>query len=457
MKRILLMICLLLGLMYSTAYAEEMVTELTVTEQNGVAVESYLISRGIPLKEGYLGADEELIVKDENHQEISTQCKILTTYDDDSIKWMQIAFLVDLQANENRKFFVYKTDKRQKENITVLNENGVITANTGKISISIDNQGIQKLIVNGYNVFKEEGTLSVYEGKIGTLYTANGGTVELVEHGPVYAQILVKTPYNGGVMRCEQIYTICKNSDKVSCDYRWVSYDGRKAGKDTVSSLYEQYNLQDGFDTIVYKSKEISNSSESNPIYSCDWIEVYNQEQNIKFAIVSKDVEKLRKFSGSICNGFTNKGNEIIFAPVLYGNEYSWVDGAGRTVHADILVKTASTIEKDDVLLTQKNTPAVIINPEVYKNAGLIESSKISSAALCQVNTAVWMKGRSNGYYRAGYIPHNIDIKANTFTGTDVPLGETGFNLWYAQMTSGNPDLFDVLVEHEKEYIDNAI
>lgn len=38
-----------------------------------------------------------------------------------------------------------------------------------------------------------------------------------------------------------------------------------------------------------------------------------------------------------------------------------------------------------------------------------------------------------------------------------MALGETGFNMWYAQMLSGDADLYDVLIEHENEYIDDAI
>ena len=460
MKRIVFVISVLLMLIGSTAYAsEEKVTDFTVSERNGVSVQDFMISRGIPVKKGFLSVDEALTVKDGNNNEIVTQNKVLSRYDDGSVKWMQIAFLADLSANETQQYYVYKTSKRDWDELSVTNLNGCITVDTGEISLSVDNMGMQKIVKNGYEIFESEGTESVYEPYENEVYKTNGGSVELVENGPVYAQILVKSPYSGGVMRTEHIYTVYKNSGKVGCDYKYISCEGTKTKYDRVTSLYEQYNLKDGFTEFEYRDKSITNANTSDKylMYSCEWAQAYNNDKNISFTMVAKDVEKFRNYTGRICNGFVNNGSKMIYSPLIYKRGYNWIDGASRTAHVDIFVENGKSLDKEAVLITQKNTPAVVINPDAYYNAGITENNHLSSAAALQAEGAAWFKGRTNGYFRAGYIAEFVDTIGETFGGSDVPLGELGFNLWYGQMLSGNPDLFDVLIEHENEWIDNVI
>lgn len=462
-KKILLLMTISVMLLCTSVYAEETkVTDFTVQERNEVTVEDYLISRGIPLKEGFLSQDDALIVKDSNGKEIVTQNKVLSTYDDGSVRWMQVAFLVNLSPEEKQEYTVYKTSKRNWQDLAVAGDNGIYTVDTGKIKLSIDNMGMQKININDYNIFDENGASSYYQAyEDGDTFTTKGDSIELVENGPVYAQFWVNSTYTNGVMRIEQVITVYKNSNKIGCDYRWVSCGGAKASKDRCSSMYEQYNLKSDFSTVEYKEKSKNNSmidkNGEYPIYSCDWVQAYNPSNNISFTLVSKDVEKFRNMTGRICNGFGNTDSKIIFSPLWYKRGYDWKDGYSRTAHTDIIVANGQDIDKEAILKTQNNTPEVIINPQVYVDGGITKSAKITSAAEAQINAVCWMKGRTNGLKRAGFIPHNINTVGGVFGGSDVPLGENGFNMWYAQMTSGNGTLFDLLVEHENEYIDNGI
>lgn len=462
-KKVLCIFTLLMTLFCVTSYAEDVkVTDFSVEERNGVTVENYLISRGIPLKEGFLSEDDALVIKDSNNKEIVTQNKVLSTYDDGSVKWMQVAFLVDLSPNEKQEYVVYRTSKRNWPYMAVSESGGTYTVDTGKITLSVDNIGIQKIEINGYNVLTDEGTSSFYQAyENGDTYGTQGESVEIVDNGPVYTQFLIKAPYSNGIMRIEQVITVYKNSDKIGADYKWVSFGGARGSKDRCSSMYEQYNLKSDFLSVEYKDTSVNNSAIDTkgeyPLYSCDWVQSYNSSNNVSFTLVSKDIEKFRNMTGRICNGFGNTGSQIIFSPLWYKRGYDWKDGYSRTAHTDIIVTNGKNVDKEGILKTQNDTPEVVINPQVYVDGGITESNKITSAAEAQINAVLWLKGRTNGIKRAGFIPHNINVTGGSFGGSDVPLGENGFNMWYAQMTSGNGTLFDLLVEHENEYIDNGI
>lgn len=473
------LLCLLLGLlmlqtsMLSVAQAnnEDFCVSFSVTEQNGVFCEKYLIKRGIPIGDNILRDAENLeVFSVDKNAVIPSHTKVLETYESGYAKWVLVAIAQDIKPYETQNY-ILRTGKGVKSDVMKVEEvpGGSVSVDNGVCSVKIGTLGINSIIYNGINIFDEKGVVSYSEEYEKEKRLNSGGSIQIVENNDIYTEIKVLQEFdNDAIMRIEKVFTITANSPIIHCETRNVShmgsitYDDNNTCMDTINSLYDKYYFNDAFDSFSYSDESLKRKS--NPIYSCDYVKLYDTESATGVAIVSKDVQKFRGGVTplpDICNGFyyDNEQNSLIFAPILYKKAYTkWIDGTSKTTHNEIILYRDRGKTFDDIVKTRINTPWVSIDKKQFIDAGLIKTTDISAMAQLQLDEIKWHRNNKvYGKWLAGIVPYSINSYRGTCSGEEVMLGEITYNTWFGAMVSGDGTVFDAADEGTESWSDNSV
>lgn len=447
------------------AAAVQSETAFSVTERNGTACNKYLIKRGFPFKMGEVLSTERFIVKDtETNEKYKPNLKVMETYDNCNVKWLMVAFTVDLKPYETKNFVLKKGDIKTDKSVNCKTTGEMVVVSNGVLSAEFDAMGLKNIEYSGKDVMAASGMQS-YSEESNEEKILQPGKIEIVEEGADYVILKISADYKNGIMRAEKTYTITGGASKISCSTRTISYNTKYPttvgnGADYINSLYDKFYFNDTFTTAEYSSEALKGAHAENPIYSCDYTTLYSNTQNIGVAVVSKDVEKFRgAFSGAVCNGFFYNDNEksLVFAPVIYKNTCHWDDGFSRTTHCEIVLFSGRNADIGGVLKTQVDTPEVKIDTAAFVKAGILASERKSPAAMKQMEEIKWTKDKRGGRLDAGSIPFGINSEQN-YTGLyNVHLGEITYNIWFGAMATGDGTLFDIVNEGTESWADCMI
>lgn len=473
------LLCLLLAMLiiqtsvvsFAQVNNEDFCVSFTVTEQNGVFCEKYLIKRGIPIGDNILRDAENLEVFSlEKNAVIPSHTKVLETYESGYAKWVLVAIAQDIKPHETQNY-ILRTGKGVESDIIKVGEvpGGSVSVDNGVCSIKIGTLGINSIIYNGIDVLDEKGVVSYSEEYEKEKRLKSGGSIQIVENNDIYTEIKVLQEFdNDAIMRIEKVFTITADSPIIHCETRHVShmgsitYDDNNTCMDTINSLYDKYYFNDVFDSFSYSDESLKRKT--NPIYSCDYVKLYDTESATGVAIVSKDVQKFRGGVTplpDICNGFyyDNEENSLIFAPILYKKAYTkWIDGTSKTTHNEIILYRDRSKTFDDIIETRINTPWVNIDKKQFIDAGLIKTTDISAMAQLQLDEIKWhRKNKVYGKWLAGIVPYSINSYRDTCSGEEVLLGEITYNTWFGAMVSGDGTVFDAADEGTESWSDNSV
>ena len=438
-----------------------------VQEKNGERIKSYLVKRGIPMKDGLLKEGEALEVYDvTGGRVVPAYTRITEKYESGYAKWILVAIAPDLAPFETREYIVRKGNGSDKKTVKykeilsskIVVDNGVYTA-------TIDTMGLAQINYNDTDIFSEKGSISVSEENGEEKRFKTGGKIEITEYGGIFIEIKTSNEYENSVMRIEKIYTIVGGSDSIGCISRNVAHNGpityeaNSTSYCNIDSLYDKFYFTDEFSDFSYSSETLKRKN--NTIYSCDYIKTYNKSKGIGVAIATKDVEKFRGAivaPPDVCNGFYWDKSEksLIFAPILYKKNCAnkWLDGYSKSVHYDIVLYKNKNQSLDGRIKTMKNTPWVNVDAQQFIDAGIIETTNISPLARQQHDEIRWLKGRLYGTFLAGIMPYTLNSYKNTISGQQISLGEIYYNTWFGAIVSGDGDIYDVVNEGTESWAD---
>ena len=423
---------------------------ISVTEQNGLELKSYLIKRGVPFPEGSVSADDAFVLQCGDEQ-IPVQTKPLERYEDGSVKWLLTAFAVDLSANETKELILKKGESPSDEHSVITAQNGqTVSLSNGILSLEVSGFGINKLQYGDCDVLQGNG-MSVWAMQ-GGRYPQKSGSVEIIDEGPVYTTVKIKGTIATLNIETEQTITLVRGQNSLLNDVRFIA----RGGNMTISTVGEEYNLRDSFSESFFEPTALI-SGDYNPLISCGYMGAYSDRENLTFAVVSNDVEKFRgAVSAETSNGFVwdKWDKRIEFAPIQYNAPYNWLDGLTRTEHSMVSVCSGKKTDFKAELLQSRNTPKVVIDPEQFVKAGIIQSTHTTALQKSQIGAIVASKDQRYGRFDAGSVPFTIDIDENKYTNFNVRPGETEYNLWYASILADDGEFFDIVNESTESWAD---
>jgi|GEM_PF-2982514 len=163
-----------------TAPNAEFQVALEVTERNGAAAYNQLIRRGIPFAAGELCDVEKIKLADEIGGQIAIQTKVMERYaEDGSVKWLSLAFLADLQANQQRTFYLrdHTAASSYPSDLTVTQDGNAVTVENANLKLVVEDDRIGELTFDDVPVIPAAGIRPYIEagreGGIAQLQSSN--------------------------------------------------------------------------------------------------------------------------------------------------------------------------------------------------------------------------------------------------------------------------------------------
>lgn len=413
-------------------------SSFTVYERSGQNIENYLVQRGIPLDKGALFDTDRVFVTD-GSTVYPCYARAMQKYDDGSIKWLSAAFEVSLEANGRKTFSLYKSNTASEQNISAEEQNGTVTLRNKVMTVTFSKSGMEQITYKNTDILKRgEKSVCIQENKA---YIASGGSVRIAENNGVYVTVEVKMPYGESFLSCIKTYTVSANSNRIICRTTYVSDRGKYTASNSrftkINALYESYVFSDGF---------------SAPKYNKDGDAAWVTGNGITAALASSDVLKLRGGFGE--NGFFGQEGGIAAASLIKSGDYTWADGRSRTVTHEIALENENA---EKLLNVMKNPPYVGIEPSRYVAAGLLKCDKISASAQAQAYEIKWGYKKNFGKQESGAIPFFVSSQENFAYNAHVMLGEIDYNTWFAQMALNDAELYFVLCDSTRTFMDLSV
>ena len=406
---------------------ENLTVEIVAKEVNGVKVEGKLERRGIPLKQGQIYSPNDLVIEDESGNVLPFAAEALQYYNDGSIKWMLLSFNINLMPYEIKRCFVKNKKNTYSGNIEIEKINNEYVLKNNYVSVNIGYTGINGIKYKGTELLSDGG-INLYAKIDDFEYRLKTESIQILKQNDLYAKVKMSGKLNDSV-NGEVIVTLSDSSKTVDIEYRITSI-----ATVTVSSLG------------MYVFNAFENSTET--IDDSDYLYAKG------LGFVSTDNSKYR---GSVVKsentGFVGCGSDLLIAPMIHNGSFTWYDGVSHTNHMYITVdKTAEALAK-----TLTNPNEIIIAPEQFVAAGIIESTVVPPTARKMISSMHYASEKLDGRFEAGSIPYDIDVDSSNVGTFNTRNGEMEFYLGYGYMATGDSLLYNMIIESAESWADVEI
>jgi hypothetical protein len=189
---------------------------IRVAERFGMARTNEPVRVGVPFQRGLVFDAGELIALDQNSRTIPSQCRVLASWPDGSVKWMLVDMLVSAKANEHVVISLQRqasvANAAQANNtpaLTVAEEAGRIVVNTGagQFGVARDAFGpLRSVRINSTDLLATTGSDVRLRTADGVEYSQVIDCLRLEEGGPVRASILVEGGFAHGGRRLPVLF-----------------------------------------------------------------------------------------------------------------------------------------------------------------------------------------------------------------------------------------------------------
>ena len=191
------MIVLFMAMCVTVSYAGE--TTIRVEEPTGVERSEWPVNLGFSFVRGDLKDIATLSVTSPDGKLLPVQTKVLSQWDDGTIRWAHVLFPADLKAAETVEFQlkwgIGTSPVQPHQTVSVLHTNNGVKIDTGPLKVNIGNEGYRlfdQVSVKGHElVDADHSTIRIITTDGEAYETAADGNVALniVENGPLRAVI----------------------------------------------------------------------------------------------------------------------------------------------------------------------------------------------------------------------------------------------------------------------------
>lgn len=224
--RCVLAVSAILAFLRATAYSGEV--RLKLEEPTGLERRAWPVELGLPFKKGDVKDIGTLRVLSPSGENLPVQAKILTQWEDGSVRWAHILFLADLQAQKTDYWKLLWNSPlpraRVVNPIRVDRQALGITVNTGPLQAQVAGAGrsiFKSLVADGVEFMDHGhgGSFRVMDerGEMFESFLKDIGDVAVEENGPLRATLLLQ-----GQHRSE------KNQPYLEYSMRLIFYSGKK-------------------------------------------------------------------------------------------------------------------------------------------------------------------------------------------------------------------------------------
>ena len=424
------------------AFANTTGTEISVSikENNGISVPNNLYRRGFPLPKGEVFSLDNFGLYDTLGNAVPSVFEITEKYSDGSIKWALCSFVTDLKQDELKEFKICNKGAAKIENpVSVSKTSDGYCVKNSDITVEINSKGI-KTISCGSSSFTDNitGYLTL-NGKREQEMTIT--KINILKQNDLYVKIKAEGVF-GTDATGELTFTVASGVNKVELEHRL--------------SAVRDLNIYSMGYKIVPKSSSTfyypTTQYTSNNVVGSDYI--YSSNSNNKLVLLTRDTERFRAATTDASStGFVFNTDNIYFAPIVNGKRFTWYDGLNRTTQI-----TASFEDNaEQQIETMKNAPTIVIDPNQFAAAGVIEMAGSCTPIDSVINLVHYDSDKRDGRLDAGAIHYTIDPDTETLGESGTHPGEMEYNLGVAYMATGDKVVYDTMYESAKCWADVEI
>lgn len=402
---------------------------ISVKERNGIETEDFFFRRGIAIEQGLLYSADDICVT-ENGKKLVSSAEVTERHPEDgSISWLLVSASVDLKPNELKQLYVVNGTP-DKGNITYTKDDTNMIVSSDNLSLRFGYGGIESIVHRG----SEQLNGTPVNMRIiidGMTYPLGITEMSVMKQTPAYSKFKLKGSFHENV-EGEMYITVPENGERIEIEHR-------------INVKVENYIMIESVGLII---GAVYTGSESGKVYNADYIDL----GNIKLA--SRDYTRFRGATGDPANtGYIIGDSSVTFAPIVNKTAFKFWDGVSRTAHL-----TVSFSDKADELAKLLATPpAVKIDPNQFVKAGLIMTTE--TGALIDQNIESFKFGYTTtiGTILVGGVPPDTDLRRKRAAKVDSMSGETGYNIGYGYMQTGDEELYKIVTEFAETWADISV
>ena len=408
------------------AGSDNISVKISVEERNGTTLTNHFERRGVPFAKGQLKDAESLKLTDEKGTDVPYTPYILEQYDDGSIKWLLVSWIMNLKPYEHKNYYLVNGYGIYEKTVEVIKNSNSMVIKNENLTVGWGYDGIKSCTYLGNK--KTDGNINIYVKTENVIYEMQADKFEIIKDSNIYVKVKISGKITDSV-HGEMILTLSAGAKYVDVEYRITAL-----GDVTVQSTGIIMNN-------VFKDL-------CSGIENSDYIKING------IGIVSADNSK---FSGAVVNknntGFIKDGNVLMVAPILNNAEFTWYDGVSRTNHLYLNFEDNT----EELAATVKRKPSVVIDKYQFLNAGIINSVEMPLPARTMISAVHYAYDKRNNRFEAGSIPYTIEVELDSVTDFNHRPGEVEYYLGYGYMALGDTTLYEMITDSTESWADVVI
>lgn len=402
---------------------------ITIKERSGAAAHGYFFRRGIAIEKGLLYSTEDICVV-ENGKILTSSAEITERHPEDgSISWLLVSAVVDLKPYELKQLRVVNGSAAAAA-MTYTQNDSMMAVYSQNIDLVFGYRGIESI--------KYRGVEQLNGIPVNICVTTGGETYELgvtettvLRHTNSYSKFRLKGKLRDDIDG-EMFVTLAEGGTKFEVEYR-------------VGVRVDNFIMIESIGLTVGAKY---NGAKSGKIINADCLDLGNMQ------LMSYDYTRFCGATGNPENtGYIIGDSFVRFAPIVNIREFKFWDGVSRTAH--LTFGFDNDMENWAKLLA--TPPNVKIDPEQYVKAGQILTSQ--TGALIDQTIASYKYGYTTTYgsFLVGGIPADTDLRLKKAARVDSMSGESGYNLGFAYMQTGDEELYRIVNEFAETWADVTV
>lgn len=402
---------------------------ISVKEQNGLAVEDYFFRRGIAIEKGLLYSADNICLT-ENGKVIPSTAEITERHPEDgSISWLLVSAITDLKPNELKQLYVVNGE-HSKGKIQYKKDDFNMYVSSDNIDMTFGYGGIESLKYRG----KEQLNGIPINMRIivsGETYFLGISEMSVLRHTDTYSKFKLKGKFRDEV-EGEMYVTLAEGGTRIEIEHR-------------LNVKVENFLMIESVGLTVgagYPGGEIGK------VYNADYIDLGNMK------LASNDYTRFRGSTGDPADvGYIIGDKTVTFAPIVNKKEFKFWDGVSRTAHLTICFNDKA----DEWAKTISNPPVVKIDPMQFVKAGLIMTTDTGALIDQTIESFKFGHGTTIGSFLVGGVPPDTDLRRRKAAKVDSMSGETGYNIGFAYMQTGDGELYKIINDFAETWADISV